>query len=85
MSNTLISISSESYTVARAGLGHAVGDVVTTEYAMISVNGSEPRKYPVTLHEGCEGEGYRFYTMDQYSDTGRCTGCDFHEYNGIGD
>lgn len=87
MSNTLISITTKSYTVANAypGDAHKVGDVVSTAYAMISVDGREPREYPVSIHVGCAGEGYRFATMDQWSDTGRCTGCDLHEYNGIGD
>lgn len=87
MSNTLISISTKSYTVANdfSPTGRKRGEVVSTEYAMISVDGLGPREYQVTPHEGCPGEGYKFYTMDEYSDTGHCTGCELHEYNGIGD
>lgn len=85
MANTLISITTKSYIVTMDWPDRKVGDVVSTEYAMISVDGQAPREYAVTLHEGCEGEGYKFYTMDAYSDTGHCTGCNFREYNGIGD
>jgi hypothetical protein len=84
---TLISLETKTETNTHSFVisGAKTGETYTRYFAMIGGVGPEPRRYEVTPHnqDGCDG--YRFYTMDQYSDTGHCTGCDFHQYNGIGD
>jgi hypothetical protein len=84
---TLISLETktETNTFSFPIHGANTGETYTRFHATIAGVGPEPRRYEVRPHKDCEGEGYRFYTMDQYSDTGHCTGCDLHEYNGIGD
>jgi hypothetical protein len=74
-------INTHSFTIS----GAKTGEPYTETHAWIAGVGPEPRRYQVRLHADCEGQGYKFYTMEEYSDQGRCTGCDLSEYNGIGD
>ena len=87
MTNVLISTHTKSWTVANqfTSSDRPIGTVVVDTYAMISHNGREPREYKVTAHEGCEGDGFKYVTMEAYSDDLHCTGCDLYVYYGIGD
>lgn len=87
MNNVLISIRTKSWTVGYqfSAQDRPVGTVVEDTYAMISHNGRAPREYQVTPHEGCEGDGFKYTTMEAYSDDLHCTGCDLYAYYGIGD
>jgi hypothetical protein len=84
---TLISLETKTHINTHSFVisGAKTGETYEETHAWIAGVGPEPRRYQVSLHAGCEGEGYRFYTMEQYSNQGRCTGCDLSEYNGIGD
>jgi hypothetical protein len=85
MSSTIISTSTKTFTVGYAFPSDPlqVGDTYTRTYAMISLDGREPREYEVTAHAGCEG--YLFTTMEMWSNDTRCTGCDHYHYHSIGD
>jgi hypothetical protein len=83
---TLLSIQTKSHTIAYqfAPSDKPVGTVYTTQHALIS-NGSTVRDYEVSEHEGCPNGGFKFSTMEQWSDDTHCTGCELYEYHSIGD
>ena len=87
MENRLISRHTKSWKVGYQFIASdpAIGTVIVDDYAIIQQYGQEPREYRVYPHKGCENGGLKFYTMEAYSNQGRCTGCDLNEYNGIGD
>lgn len=86
--HTLVSTKTEIGFVPKPGQSfYEITEFIKGEIlkGLVSVYGREPREYELTLHENCSGNGYMFTTLEAWSNDTHCTGCEMHNYYGIGD